>query len=198
MRRLAVLVPILVPFTIAHAAPVPKDADASVLYYATTVGSKWVYQAGKDELRVLEVRAVKEKGGEVTVTVGTVVDGKVTTDQSVLVSSQGVFSAEPADKVPNPLLKLPAKPKDKWDWTTAWGKGTRTIAGAEEVEVPAGKFKAIRVEAELTLFPNVIGRTATIKMTEWYAPSVGPVKRVSRDDRDERTEVLKEFTPGKP
>jgi hypothetical protein len=61
----------------------------------------------------------------------------------------------------------------------------------EEVEVPAGKFKALRVEAEQELGANVF------KSTLWYAPGVGLVKSVTNTNGTERVQVLKSFTPGK-
>ena len=77
----------------------------------------------------------------------------------------------------------PGNPSSKFKYTT--GK-------EEEVEVPAGKFKAIRVEME-----NVING-AVFRTTYWHAPGAGMVKIVSHDHkRGDRVQVLKSFTPGK-
>jgi hypothetical protein len=95
------------------------------------------------------------------------------------------------------LLKLPAKAGDTWEWEDrAADAGRRQkikfkIVGEEEVEVPAGKFKAIRVSEE----EEVRGRTT--KHESWYAPDVGLVKRVTQLVVGEGVILLKSFTPGK-
>ena len=56
----------------------------------------------------------------------------------------------------------------------------------DEVEIPAGKFKAVRVELA---DPGAEART-----TLWFAPAVGVVKIASGANQ---VPVLKAFTPGK-
>jgi hypothetical protein len=58
------------------------------------------------------------------------------------------------------------------------------------VEVPAGKFKAIRVVTESQALARPFRRT------DWHAPGVGVVKRVVLDGKIESVEVLKSMTPG--
>jgi hypothetical protein len=58
-----------------------------------------------------------------------------------------------------------------------------------EVEVPAGKFRAVRVEAVLTAGP-LTHRTET-----WYAPRVGVVRRVVGVGKDEQVMELLSFSP---
>jgi hypothetical protein len=58
-------------------------------------------------------------------------------------------------------------PGDSWEVSDG---GKRTVHGPEEVEVPAGKFKALRVVREHE------GGTLTSR----YAPGVGEVKRVEK------------------
>ena len=55
----------------------------------------------------------------------------------------------------------------------------------EEVEVPAGKFRAVRVEMEA-------GESTT---TLWFAPQVGLIKMAGAGT--DQVTVLKEFKPGK-
>ena len=63
----------------------------------------------------------------------------------------------------------------------------------EEVEVPAGKFTAIRVESEVSVGSPI--PLLRFKLTEWYAPGVGLVKMIGRYDNSVATRVLKSFTP---
>jgi hypothetical protein len=67
-----------------------------------------------------------------------------------------------------------------------------TRGKAEEVEVPAGKFEAVRVEGVVDL-----GTGRTQKSVEWHAVGVGVVKLVVDRGGGEQTTVLKSFTPGK-
>jgi hypothetical protein len=70
-------------------------------------------------------------------------------------------------------------------------KHTRTVAGEEVVEVPAGKFRALWVESKLeSAAPTPTG-------TYWYAPGVGVVKSVLNTSTGVQTTVLKSFTSGK-
>ena len=58
--------------------------------------------------------------------------------------------------------------------------------GPEEIEVPAGKLKALRVRAHE-------GGT----LTSWYAPGVGAIKRVQKLGHQKETaaRLLKSFRP---
>jgi hypothetical protein len=96
------------------------------------------------------------------------------------------------------ILKAPYRTDDKWvvdvvDHFGVGGKSTHTIGKLEWVEVPAGKFRALRVETEHD------GEKPALTATSWYAPDVGQVKMVarSRAGKEEGTVVLKLFTPGK-
>jgi hypothetical protein len=101
-------------------------------------------------------------------------------------------------------LKLPFRNGDTWAvGVVAKPKNERVTFdetwkfaayGPEEVRVPAGTFKAIRVEREAQLLRS--------QDTMWYAPGVGMVKHefgFGPRVRPERgTAVLTAFTPGKP
>jgi hypothetical protein len=182
--RPVALVLALIPVVLAPAAPVPKGADGPVLYYPTTVGTKWVYQRdGSDELIRTTITAAEEKDGGAVLTIGLLTGDKANPYWKVFVSPKGLFSGDGGldeQKFPNPLLKLPVKAGEKWEVP---GKPTRTVVGAEEVEVPAGKFRAVRVESE--------------GLTEWFAPNVGCVQTVARSANGETKTVLKTFAPGK-
>jgi hypothetical protein len=67
------------------------------------------------------------------------------------------------------------------------GKATNSAHGPEEVLVPAGKYRAIRVEYR----GAKDGKEETA--TFWYAAEVGLVKMVCAGAVQE----LKSFTPGK-
>jgi hypothetical protein len=73
-------------------------------------------------------------------------------------------------------LKNPLRSGDTWEWS---GTGTamnvpisevNAVDGPEEVIVPAGKFRAMRVTTQ------VVQSGAPVKKIYWYAPGVGMVK----------------------
>jgi len=164
------------------AAPVPKDAGKATLYFPTTVGAKWVYERDglNDETAV--VSAVEKSGNELIVS-RTGPQGGLYAD--VIVSAEGIRQ----DKLNLNgkthsmwLVKTKLRAGDSWEVTD----GKRTVHGPEDVEVPAGKFKALRVVWE---YEGGV-------LTSWYAPGVGEVKRVEKigDAKARTTRLLKSFT----
>lgn len=182
------------------AAPAPKEKkDKPVLYYATKVGDKLVYDVtsgvgGKNSERTMTVTEVEEKDGVYTVTMkqgengGSGEKARVTADSLTMLQDGAAFNS------PVILFKLPAKKGDSWV-SPPDGKAAvaitfkSTFGGEEEVEVPAGKFKAIRLDLTVSAGgPDVI-------LTIWIAPGIGPVKMTSATPGLAQT--LKSFTPAK-
>jgi len=165
----------------------------SVSYFPTKVGAKWVYDLdGKDITQ--EITAVKSRGDNVLVTVLRVDQFGTKREAQIKITKKGLFqlTGGPADiHPPMWLLKLPHRDGAKWEtFTGAAGTlaSTVTAHGAENIEVHAGKFEAIRTE---TIYPNKVGPNIVGK--EWYAPGIGLVKEVF----GEHVKVLKSITPGK-
>ena len=63
------------------------------------------------------------------------------------------------------------------------------VVGVEDIEVPAGKFSAVRVEDEYSFR----GGEEKSRETYWFAPNVGVVKA----DYGHTKVILKSFVPGK-
>jgi hypothetical protein len=186
-------------------APRPK-ADDPPSYFPTTVGATAVYQTTIGDLkmegtyRVTKVQKTRE-GMRVTVERGS--GGKPAVVDQTDVSAKGLtlhqFGNQPIDP-PTPVLRIPAKAGGTWDWEAAPADGVPQqklkfrVVGEEEVEVPAGKFRAIRVEQER----EVNRKTAPARFEEWYAPEVGLVKKVFHHlGATKQVQELKSFTPGK-
>jgi hypothetical protein len=112
-------------------------------------------------------------------------------------SADGVFrlrAGEVVDDPPHRLLKLPAREGETWEWEPRAGldmKHKYTTGKAEEVETPAGTFKATRVEVE------VEDGGAVLRKTYWHAPEAGIVEIVIHDKKADCVEVLKSVTPAK-
>ena len=186
-------------FLLAPAAPVPPEADRPRYFFPTTVGTKWVYFHEGPRVEITDVvTKVTKKDGTTTVTVARYFEGVEDEDkEEVLVSDKGVFLATwYSCRCDPPIcwLKTPFKVGQAWTFRTELvtqvmpsdRSGTMKVTAVEKVEVPAGVFEAVRVEAKGTdLGPWT--------ETRWYAPGVGVVKRITRA-KDEV--VLKSFTPG--
>lgn len=188
------------------AAPIPKHLAGAKYYYPTTVGAKWVYKEGergwtREWAEVITAVEEQDDGKVVTVKrVGN--DGVEVESLKVAVSGQGVFRLESMghkDAPPICWLKLPTKPGAVWEY--AWPQGpterTRTFA-PELVEVPAGTYRAIPIEVEISWGPDRppgvssgLGSSG-VRVIRWFAPGVGIVKQ--RGSNYEQ--VLMSFTPG--
>jgi hypothetical protein len=182
---------------VASAAPTLKNPSKPKPYHTTRLGTTLVYdQGGREE--TWEVTAVEEKGEETVVTMSVVsADAKLPL-QKVAVSAKGVFLVEVAQfKVESVCqLKFPVKEGDTWEYHVAAQKGlagqsgTATVGKVEEVQTPAGKFKAVRVETVITTRNGAqLGPPETY--SQWYDPDLGLVKLTGPRDF---TRVLKSVT----
>jgi hypothetical protein len=197
-RALSGLALLVIP-TLLPAAPAAKGKV--VYYHPTKVGDTRLYEeTGKDFARRItaEVTKVEKTDGalEVAETRTAVLNGdQVTGFRTVAVSAAGVTDLS---RGTDHVLRLPAKAGESWTFQSGAAnevpdhKAIYTTGKEEEVEVPAGKFKAVRVDSET--FRN--GERES-KSSDWYAPEVGLVKSVTTMGGSDRTLVLKSFTPGK-
>jgi hypothetical protein len=205
VRILAVLAAIVLVTPIAPAAPTLKGKEA--YYHPTTEGDKRVYET-RDGDQIREtwdvVMKVEKKDDALIVTVGREVKGELRAVNKVEVSDKGVthLTSGPFPlKTPRPAVKLPAKPGEKWSYESdgsdgpVGSKATHTVGKEEEVEVPAGKFKAIRVDSDRTL-PTATGEIK-VRASYWYAPNVGLVKSVTSSGGRDTVRILKSFNSGK-
>ena len=195
------------------AVPPPEASAKEPIYYPFTVGDTYVvrgagHSKGEPEVkfeysgRVVAVSEGKD-GVEVTTEFaggaesvkGVTTDPATTvrlTDKGIFLLTHGRTTYDP------PLMVLPSPFKPGMCWQTPKEASAIdvpvkwTAAKEEEVEVPAGKFKAVRVE-------GVAERDGvTVRRTEWHAPGVGTVKVVTTGSNG--TEIvleLKSFTHGK-
>jgi hypothetical protein len=156
-RPLAVVLALVLVAALAPAAPRPKERPGPAPYYATRVGDRLVYDdRGRD--RTWEVTAVEDEDGETVVTVSEVTDTRTFPLEKVVVSARGLRRIELGRFKIDPWvgLKTPVQPGDSWDVHMdsqpglQGATGTMTVGKEEEVETPAGKFRAVPVEGNLT------------------------------------------------
>jgi hypothetical protein len=152
--------------------------------------------------------SIERKDGAIFVTITTTIktsrSGKSSGSGSSRVSKskmseEGLFlmsEGEEAYDPPMRIIPLPVKEGETWESDKPFVKW-KVTAGMEEVAVPAGMFKAIRLEGEgETEKSDKSDKRTPIRYTHWYAPDIGRVKSITKLGDDEIVEVLKSFVPG--
>jgi hypothetical protein len=187
----------------APAAPVPthlmpKDPP---LYFPTTVGARWVYEANKATTELVVTRAERVDGGTLVTVECEQGNGKTTPYHKILVSRSGLAMTEEGGEGYVPyweLLRLPHRASERWTSAAERGdllptgkrqmvlRGEATDCGEETIRVPAGTFRALRVDKDWTLNGRSQGRSS-----KWFAAGVGIVKYEWPDGVRE----LKSFEP---
>ncbi|VTR93271.1 Uncharacterized protein OS=Pirellula staleyi (strain ATCC 27377 / DSM 6068 / ICPB 4128) GN=Psta_2333 PE=4 SV=1: DUF3108 [Gemmata massiliana] len=201
IRLIVVLFTPVALIGLAPAAPVPKHLmPKEPLYYSVQKGTRWVYtDNGTDcEYEATDVKPLARDGW--TVTVECVRNGAKSPDQKLEVSPRGLVLIESRGiSAENPLclLQRPTEPNAEWSYRrynpgTTYDRGTMTVTGTEDVKVPAGAFRAVRVVHEVTVMRGD-KPVHQLRVTSWYAPDVGLVKATGEGYKLE----LKSFTPGK-
>jgi hypothetical protein len=184
------------------AAPVPPERRQSPLYFPTTVGTKWVYQLNDGREYTEVITGVEPVLGGAVVIVGAVApDGKARPWYRHVVSERGLLREGIVLKSDRPqwLLKFPYKFGETWETGGEQGprepipseKWTHTSDGEEEVTVPAGTFRALRVTSKGHGIPGCV-LPPSGPSARWYAPRVGAVKMTM----GKTVWVLKEFDRG--
>ena len=94
------------------------------------------------------------------------------------------------------VVRLPLKAGDAWEVNcpTVFPAAIKcAIGNEEEVEVPAGRFKAVRIDKR-----SVLSDGKTVRATDWVVPGMGAIKsRALLPDGTEAIQILSSFTSGK-
>lgn len=179
----------LAALTALAAGPQAKPPEP---FFPTRVGTAWVYERedGKDHPE--EIVSAEARGGRLVLSMGRREGGTVTPVWAAAVTGDELLWLRRRDRdlaAPIRLLKLPVTPGDAWTSKAQDGTvSTYSVREAEDVEVPAGKFKAHRIDCDW----RQDGKAH--RVTDWYAAGVGLVRSTS-DGETVRT--LKSFTPAK-
>lgn len=174
----------------AAAAPVPKHlmTTSPPIYFPTAAGAEWVYE----NRRPLFVSDVRSRDGVTVVTVMGRANTGPFVHEVIEIAKAGLFRTRSGNSKFDPpvvLLRTPLKVGNEWTYAYDETNVVVTIAAVETVEVPAGTFECLRVEAVFTT-----AGTET-KYVEWYAPNVGLVRQAGSGGH--YTMLLKSFTPGR-
>ena len=201
MRVLAVAPIMVVSLAFCtDAAPVPKHLLKPPVYlFPTTIGTKWDYFDDAREWTET-VTEVADKYEQKVVHLERRIKGlKTVTSMTVAVTENWVYRLSVGDQKDQPpycWLKLPASSGAFWMYTWPNGREERnTILDEEEIEVPAGRFKSVRVQSSYN-DPSGFGlngfKTPPTSIY-WFAPGIGLVKLQC----GKAETVLNSFTRGK-
>lgn len=188
----------------SHAAsgadkPTAKGSD----YYPIKPGTKWVYKAdvnGQPVALTNQVTKIEKINDIDMARIETLTaDNQVIANEHISVNEKGVFRTRINGNEPIPavcVVQYPAKAGLKWDVDCKVGnehiKGKYSTE-AEDVTVPAGKFKTIKVFSDAEIVPS----GQKILSTIWMAEGVGIVKQFTDLGQVKITLELEKFEAGK-
>ena len=206
MTRFAISLFVLLALVLASpspsAAPIKeKEKPKTPDYYPLKAGSKWHYKVeadtGTTTTVVVHVAKIEKIDDVPLARLEASIDGSVSMTEHLRSTDKGVFRHRFNGVEASPplcVLRYPVKKDDSWEQEVKAGKEElkmKSRVGTEDVEVPAGKFKAITVESTGTAGGRMIISTC------WYADSVGMVKQVVNLDGLVMTMQLEKYEEGK-
>ncbi len=102
---------------------------------------------------------------------------------------------------PQVIMEFPLTPGKSWTRSADMGGMTQSavflVRGEEEVETPAGKFTALKIESHGgNSAPEGNAAGAEFSALQWYVKGTGMVKEIVELEKLTSTTVLKEFKPG--
>ena len=203
MSRVPMVATIVAFITTGLAAAAPRAIPTPNLL-PLAKGAKWEYrrtfegQAGT-HVKSLDVRVGEGAEGD---------DRAVVTfagnfeylgfEERMLLTPEGVSyrGGEGRGDEPRALVRNSPRVGERWDSLMPIGCGgfataKATASGPEEVQVPAGKFMAVKITYTAFVFK------AERSMLVWYADGVGVVKQVYCPDSSNIVIELVKYTPGK-
>jgi hypothetical protein len=159
-----------------------QDPSALESLFPLAVGNAWTYKvSGQDDRFVVRVVDQELVGTQTCFKLEAWLKDKVVATEHVAFTKAGLcrFRAEHEDiDPPVCILKVPA-PKGA-GWEAKYTLGSRGAVGRflatnppGEVTVPAGKFRAVKVDA----WTGENRGPAPPRSTVWYAAGVGPVRQ---------------------
>jgi hypothetical protein len=163
--------------------PVFLLAQGTQDYYPLKPGMSWEFVGADGKTEIKSVGETKKIGDyEYRLIRNALVGTPPEREIPALVSAQGVALFDEHDQRDVCWLKLPARPGTEWSHKSSVGLLRMKQAPEEEIEVPAGKYKALKVVTELEI------RGAKGTMTTWYAKGIGEVRsdlvlKVNDEDR---------------
>lgn len=174
-------------------------------YYPLNAGNKWTYQIESDNIpkgsaKLVNQIAKIEKIDNVSLArLETTAKERIAATEHLSVNEKGIFRHRYNGVEITPpicLLKFPIKKNDSWKTESVTGKEKVKMvckSDEEEIEVPAGKFKTVKV----VLDAEVVDAGIIVSTTYWFASRTGIVKQHVNINGMQFSILLEKFEEGK-
>ena len=193
---------LLISFVLVASSHNVADEQSKKEFFPLADGCEWRYQHLQNSVSstiIQRIASVEVVSGEVLTRKENVVDGRVIGYEIVSCNSKGLFQHQRNDTPVQPpmlVVRFPLKDTDKWQTKSKYGEQTIVVdnqASTEEIQIPIGKLKTIKVVSKATIEPP----RKVFVTTTWFAPGIGIAKAVSKTPdapESEITMVLEKFT----
>lgn len=178
--------PALFAAVLLAAPALAQDPPPGEDLFPLAVGTAWTYRvSGQDERFV--VRAVREEmvGEKMCVLLEASLRDRVVATEHLAFTKVGLcrFRADKEDIEPHVCILKPGAARGttwrpKYQLAGRPAAATFRMQGQEEVSVPAGKYKAVVVQASMGE-----GTAWWVQTRSWYAPGVGLVKQTVEEGK---------------
>lgn len=199
-RPLSLIALAMLLSALGAAAQKPKPAAAD--YFPLRVGDSWTYRGvdGDTEYSIKVISEEKQADGTLRYLVEKLAGAKIQTLFSktsdwVLMHSERYPDHEGLRAKYEPArqyLQNPLVAGSKWEWngkdyTQTEVRESNKVVGFENITVPAGKFRAMKVVSEIT-------GAGRMTKTYWYADGVGLVKTTTDGGQIKYGSELKDYS----
>lgn len=186
-------------------ATAQEKKQESKSFYPLKAGNKWTYQIDSDAVAkgsaklVNEIAKMEKIDGVSLARLETTAKERVAATEHLSVNEKGIFRHRyNGGEITPPicLLKFPIKKDSTWKTESMAGKEKLSVScksDEEEIEVPAGKFKTMKVVMDA----EVAGAGILVSTTYWFAQGVGIVKQHVNINSMQFTLLLEKFEEGK-
>lgn len=172
--------------------------EKSLVYYPLKAGHQWHYRVvGTPAKFSFRVAKIEITNGQSLAKVETIREGNVAATEHFSHTDKGLFRHRFNDAELSPplqLLKYPIKKGESWESDIQMGTETMKVlckVDTENVQVPAGKFDAVKVQVD-----TEVGGME-IHTTYWFAKDVGMVKQTFDIGGVKARVELEKFEKGK-
>lgn len=165
-------------------ATAQEKKQDSKSYYPIKAGNKWTYQiesdtAAKGSKLINQIAKIEKIDGVSLSRLETTAKGKVVASEHLSITDKGIFRNRYNGTEVSPpicMLKFPIKKGSTWKVESKVSEEKLSVScksDEEEIEVPAGKFKTVKVVMDA----EVVGAGIIVSTTYWFAQGVGVVKQ---------------------
>lgn len=186
-------------------ATAQEKSQESKSYYPLKAGNKWTYQIESDAVAkgsaklTYQIAKIEKIDGVSLARLETIARGTVAATEHLNVTEKGIFRNRYNGTEVSPpicILKFPIKKGSTWKTESKVGDEKLSVScksDEDEIEVPAGKFKTVKV----VLDAEVVDAGIIVSTTYWFASRTGIVKQHVNINGMQFSILLEKFEEGK-